>query len=339
VVIAVAAATPAAADAVRAQFSTRVPAGQRPKLTVIANESVDSVAVQLRDDDGHEVNARFGALGRGATREVLLPGEPGKRHYAGHITITQRGNESELPVNFDAVVAPQLQITIDKTRVDIPGHKLEARLSRPPGKAEVRVFGSKGGEPIVETEIDLTGQAGADQPVTIMWPAPESANPVEIARIDLRLYDVDGFWAAVSLFPWSVYIPHEELNFATDSAAIAPPEQPKLEASFGKIADALALHRNLGAIKLYIAGHTDTVGGNAYNLKLSQRRAQAIAGWFRHRGLQLPIFYEGFGEQAPAVSTPDETNEPRNRRVDYILSVEDPTVKASGFRAAWKRAP
>jgi len=49
--------------------------------------------------------------------------------------------------------------------------------------------------------------------------------------------------------------------------------------------------------------------------------------------------YEGFGEQSLAVATPDETDEPRNRRVDYILSVEDPPLKAAGFRPVWKRVP
>jgi len=33
----------------------------------------------------------------------------------------------------------------------------------------------------------------------------------------------------------------------------------------------------------------------------------------------------------------DEVDEPRNRRVDYILSIDEPTFKTSGFRPAWKR--
>jgi outer membrane protein OmpA-like peptidoglycan-associated protein len=75
-------------------------------------------------------------------------------------------------------------------------------------------------------------------------------------------------------------------------------------------------------------------------VKLSQRRAQAIAAWFRKRGLRIPIAFEGFGEHALAVATADDTDEPRNRRVDYILSVEEPQLKASGaFRPAWKRIP
>jgi len=92
----------------------------------------------------------------------------------------------------------------------------------------------------------------------------------------------------------------------------------------------------LGPIKLYIAGHTDTVGAAAYNLNLSRRRAQSIAGWFRKNGLRIPIAYEGYGGIRAAGGHADNTDEPRNRRVDYILSVEDPILKATEFQAVWK---
>jgi len=138
---------------------------------------------------------------------------------------------------------------------------------------------------------------------------------------------------ASSLFPWSVYIPHEEVNFATGFGQHRPAETPKLQASLNQIADALAKHKNLGPIKLYIAGHTDTVGAAPYNLGLSRKRAQSIAGWFRKNGLRIPIAYEGFGEFALAVATPDNTDEPRNRRVDYILSVEESDAQGNGVPA------
>jgi outer membrane protein OmpA-like peptidoglycan-associated protein len=79
------------------------------------------------------------------------------------------------------------------------------------------------------------------------------------------------------------------------------------------------------------------VGDGAYNMKLSRERARSIAGWFRKRGTHIPIAFEGFGETALAVSTADGVDEPRNRRVDYILSMDEPTMTTTGFRPAWKR--
>ena len=329
------------ADAVRVQFSTRVASGERPKVTVIANEPVDEVQLELTRPQGSPVSARLGPLARGARREVALPADPGRQQWRGTLRIRQGQITRDSALEFETVVAPRLEIAVDKAKLDLAARRLEVRFSRPAARAEVTVFASTGGEPIAQADHDLGGQA-ANTPLLISWPAARSGVGREAemsVRIDLKLHDTDGFYAGVSLYPWSVHIPHEEVTFATDSAAIAASEQPKLEASYTRIAEALARHKNLGPIKLYIAGHTDTVGATAYNLALSQRRAQAIARWFRQRGLRLPVLFEGFGELAPLVGTPDSTDEPRNRRVDYILAVEDPVLKASRHRASWKRVP
>jgi outer membrane protein OmpA-like peptidoglycan-associated protein len=206
-------------------------------------------------------------------------------------------------------------------------------ISSPDGKVELRISGASGGPPLLEHEQDFADHDPAI-PLFVTWkPLPKGT---EVGRVDLKVTDASGAFKGFALFPWSVYIPHEEVNFATDSASIDRAETPKLQASLSKIADALAKHKNLGPIKLYIAGHTDTVGTAVYNLNLSRRRAQSIAGWFRKNGLRIPIAYEGFGEFALAVATADNKDEPRNRRVDYILSVEDPTLKATEFQAVWK---
>jgi outer membrane protein OmpA-like peptidoglycan-associated protein len=329
----------ARADALRVLFSTRVATGERPKVTVIADQPVDSVDVELTDDRGETLRSSLGALARGARREVPLPAQPGRHRWKGKLVVRQGGTTRDSTLDFETVTAPQLEIAIDKARVDLGARRLEARFSRPAARAEIAVF-SATGDPIASDTREL-GDQPPGTPLVISWPATASSGDTaaDIGRIDLKLVDPDGFYASVSLYPWSVYIPHEEVTFATDSAAIATSEAPKLEASQARIAEALARHKNLGPIRLYIAGHTDTVGAPAYNLSLSQRRAQAIAAWFRKRGLRLPVLYEGFGEFAPLVGTPDQTDEPRNRRVDYILAVEDPVLKATRHRAAWKRLP
>jgi outer membrane protein OmpA-like peptidoglycan-associated protein len=328
--------SPTRADALRVQFSTKVATGQRPKVTLIADEAVDQVTVVLTDQTGRATRGRFGALRPGDRREMILPALPGRHHFAGQLTVKQGGRSQERSLSFDTVVAPELRIGVDKARVDLAARRLEARFSRPAARAEIKVFAATGGALLAEATQDLGG-AAAETPLLITWPAAGGAS--EVGRIDLRLVDTDGFHAGVSLYPWSVHIPHEEVGFATDAATIAASEQPKLEASLGLISAALARHRDLGPIRLYIAGHTDTVGKPAYNLGLSQRRAQAIAAWFRRRGLRLPILYEAFGEHAPLVGTADETDEARNRRVDYILAIDDPLMKASAFRPTWKRIP
>lgn len=230
-----------------------------------------------------------------------------------------------------ATPAPQIQI--DKSKVDLTNHRLELKLSLPAAEIEIKVIGESG-EVLADERHDFTG-AAAGTPITVSWTpsAPERA-----ARIELRAHDVAGGFAGVAIVAWSVTIPHEEVVFNTDSAEIMDSERPKLEASLQQINAALAKHKDeFGRPTLFVAGHTDTVGGDGHNLKLSQARAQSIARWFRSRGLRIPVAYEGFGESALAVKTADNVDEIRNRRADYILSIEEPALKATGFRPSWKR--
>ena len=323
----------AKADVISVKMITSVPAGQSPRLTITGNQSVDKVEVLLNREDGKMVDETIGALGVGAWRDVILDGAPGKHQYSGRITYVSGGRPITTQISFETLVAGVMTVSLDKSRVDLAHGRLKLLVSIPEGKVDLKIISATDGATLVEEEQPFSDHA-AREPLVVSW--KPLAKDMEIGRIDVRVSEPGGAFQSFSLSPWSIYIPHEEVTFATDSAAIAATEAPKLQASLTKIADALAKHKDLGAIKLYIAGHTDTVGAAKYNLGLSLRRAQAIAGWFRKNGLRLPIACEGFGEQALRIVTPDNTDEARNRRVDYILSVEDPALRATDFRPVWK---
>jgi outer membrane protein OmpA-like peptidoglycan-associated protein len=225
-----------------------------------------------------------------------------------------------------------LEIVIDKSKVDLIAHRLEVRMNHVAAKVTVKVFGEFGAV-LAETEQDFTGRAPGTS-LLIGWSPSSDEN---VSKIEVFAYDKDGFYKGIAILPWSVSIPHEEVNFKHDSAEIEEAEKPKLDASFAKVSEAILAHKELGKITLFIAGHTDTVGSAVYNVQLSRARAQAIGSWFRRRGLKVPIAFEGFGESAPLVKTADEVDEPKNRRVDYILSVDEPLLKSGTFRPAWKR--
>jgi outer membrane protein OmpA-like peptidoglycan-associated protein len=236
----------------------------------------------------------------------------------------------------DSVAAPAertLKVEVDKSHA-LDEHRIVVRMSRPPGKVQITVT-SESGEVIVDREDDFAGRpAGA--PLVVTW---EQDKNQPVASIDLRMEDRDGNYIRQSYSAWYVPIPHEEVNFRTDASEVDASEVAKLEGAFAKIEEVLAKdqardHKNL---TLFVAGYTDTVGNAGYNLKLSQARAQSLARWFRQRGVRIPIAYEGFGESALLVATPDQTNEPRNRRADYIIADAPPPVKSTGFQPNWKR--
>lgn len=236
------------------------------------------------------------------------------------------------PAAADA--APQarraaLKVLIDRSKVDLTGHKVEVKLSRAAAKVSLKVFGESGAV-LAENEKSFNG-AAAGTALVIGW---SGAGEEPIMKIEITGYDTDGYWATVAIIPWKASIPHQEVNFPSDSDAIGASELPKLQASLDKIRELAAKHADLGKVTLFVLGHTDTVGSDEHNMALSRRRARAIAGWFRARGLSIGIAYEGLGERALLVKTPDETDEARNRRADYILSLDPPPLPGSD--ASWK---
>lgn len=225
---------------------------------------------------------------------------------------------------------PALQITIDRAKVDLPGRKLEAKLTRACKKVRIKVIGNSGAV-LAEVEKEFGGAApGTALPMT--WtPSAEE----DVAKIEVWGYDTEGYYVGIAIIPWKVSIPHEELNFETNSDVIRPGEVPKLEASLAKIKEVMSKHTDLGKITLFVVGHTDTVGTPEHNLTLSRKRARAIASWFKDHGLKSPIAYEGLGKSALLVKTGDQVDEPRNRRVDYILALEPPPLPGGEF--SWKQ--
>jgi len=236
-----------------------------------------------------------------------------------------------------APAASSLKVMVDKTKVDLKAHRLEVKMSRPAGKVKIIVY-DESNAVLADEEQSFAGRPGGT-PLIVTW-NPSSDAPV--GKIELRAYDAQDNWVGVEIAPWFVNIPHDDVNFRTDSAEIDAAEVPKVEAAFGKIQEALnkdaASGRMHAGITLYIAGHTDTVGSPTHNFKLSQDRARSIAGWFRKRGVKIAISYEGFGETSLAVKTADNIDEIKNRRADYILSDGPPTLSNS-FKPSWKRIP
>lgn len=79
---------------------------------------------------------------------------------------------------------------------------------------------------------------------------------------------------------------------------------------------------NLGAdVRLKIVGHTDRAGSEAYNQRLSLRRAEAVRDYLVANGWPAEaIEVAGRGESAPAVATPDGVPEQANRRAEVNVT-------------------
>lgn len=84
---------------------------------------------------------------------------------------------------------------------------------------------------------------------------------------------------------------------------------------------AAANAKALRSVRLTTTGHADRSGPDPYNLRLSQRRAEAVRAVLIREGVptgEIEIFARG--ESDPLVQTPDGVREPRNRRVQIFLN-------------------
>ena len=228
-----------------------------------------------------------------------------------------------------ASAAPvKLKVTYDADHLDLDAKKLEIKASLPPTSLDLEVI-AEDGTTIATTSVVPAKAPSRDEWIPITWTTKSTAR---VMMLKLRVATDGGIATNVELIPWSVAVDHDDVTFATDSAVITEAEGAKLDASLAKIADAQKAAEKFMKLRLYIAGHTDTVGPNAKNLKLSLDRARAIATYFRKHGVSLPIAFAGFGEEVPRTKTADNTDEPTNRRADYILG---PAAGAPPFKGAY----
>nr|CAA6805430.1 MAG: Unknown protein [uncultured Thiotrichaceae bacterium] len=111
-------------------------------------------------------------------------------------------------------------------------------------------------------------------------------------------------------------------------------QDKKIQFTFNKAnvdAKSHSLLDNLGAIigecggdmkgiSILIGGHTDSVGRDAYNLDLSQRRADAVSAYLKSKGIDGAMLEtKGFGESKPVASNGTASGQAQNRRITFEI--------------------
>jgi outer membrane protein OmpA-like peptidoglycan-associated protein len=110
----------------------------------------------------------------------------------------------------------------------------------------------------------------------------------------------------------------QQVHFQTASATILPDSFPML----GEIA--ALLKATPGIKRMRIEGHTDSHGGAAYNLDLSQRRAASVRQWLIDHGIAAGrLESQGYGLTQPIDTNDTDTGRAANRRVEFKILDED----------------
>lgn len=326
-----AAARVANAQPVSFELHGDVQVGQKPQLQVRAVENVTDLKLDLDRDDGKHFTLKQASLAKGKAVVLAIgDGAAGKMSYKGTLSAKAAGGPWTEDMKFDTIVRAPLKIAYDADHLDLDTRALHFKPSRTGVTgAEITVIGEDGTELAKNT---ATYDGKSDDWLLITW--KQAAN-TRVMMLKLHVTTSDGAGTNVELIPWSVTIDHEDVNFKTDSSKIEDTETAKLDASLTKIRDVMKASEKYMKMKLYVAGHTDTVGPPAKNRTLSLARAQSIAAYFKKKGLTIPIAFAGFGEDVLKVKTADNTDEAANRRADYVLG---PAAGAPPFKGAYLKA-
>lgn len=98
--------------------------------------------------------------------------------------------------------------------------------------------------------------------------------------------------------------------FDFDKSVLKPEGRAKLDDLVSKIRDV-----NLEVI--IAVGHTDSIGTDAYNQRLSVRRAEAVKAYLVSKGIERNrVYTEGKGEKQPVADNKTKEGRAKNRRVE-----------------------
>ena len=98
--------------------------------------------------------------------------------------------------------------------------------------------------------------------------------------------------------------------FDFDKSVLKPEGKAKLDELIAKI-------RNVSLEVIIVVGHTDSVGTDAYNMKLGDRRAQTVKAYFVSKGIERNrVYTESKGESQPIADNKTKEGRAKNRRVE-----------------------
>ncbi len=111
------------------------------------------------------------------------------------------------------------------------------------------------------------------------------------------------------------------VNFAFNSSELSSATKTNLD----KLAKVLV---NNPDTNINIYGHTDSKGTDAYNMTLSEKRANSVVNYLASHGVKRNrMFAKGMGESDPVATNETEADRAENRRVEFAITANEKMIK------------
>ncbi|MFY8036460.1 MAG: OmpA family protein, partial [Cyclobacteriaceae bacterium] len=211
--------------------------------------------------------------------------------------------------------------------VVVKGKLIDAKTGKPLGSKVVYEDLTTGKEVGVAQSNPETGEYEISLPVGKMYGVrAEAKDHISTSQnLDLRKVTYGPVKQDIQLKPEEMkpievtpiaentVIPLNNIFFEFDKAVLASQSYPELNRI-------VTLMGERPAMKVEIAGHTDEVGAEDYNLKLSERRAKAVSQYLVEKGVAKDrITTTFFGESKPVDTSHTKEGNAKNRRVEFKI--------------------
>ena len=154
------------------------------------------------------------------------------------------------------------------------------------------------------------GSVDVTKPGEATYISDKNAPPTPPQKISEEKIEKE-FGEALSILPQPPE--HYILYFKIESTKLTP-------ASISLLPQVIESVERRNSQAISVVGHTDTAGDRQYNLRLSKKRAEAVARMLVQKGVNKAyIESTSHGEENPLVKTADNVIEPKNRRVEVIV--------------------
>jgi len=230
----------------------------------------------------------------------------------------------KVPVSYS--YAGRLEVDLSRASADLENRTLTVGVNQRVDRAEIKAIGAH--KRVMDERTIQVGVGPGD--ISLPW----VGEPSEVVLLDVTMH-AGNAWSGFTYSPWFVNIPHDDVVFGSGSADVDEDQVHKLQDLLTEVHGLVEKYGEVVPVKLYIGGCTDTVGSRAVNARLSRDRARSIGAWLRASGLDIPVFFHGFGEGWLAVPTGDGVDNVLNRRAVYMVGANPPPQSAGVPRGRW----
>jgi OmpA-OmpF porin, OOP family len=266
-----------------------------------------------------------GTLGKGdVVRVKLIDDSPTTPTLAGNDPNNPNGNNPAQVGSGSQAGGPGSNTATDATRPDpvvmLTGRVIDQLTGRPV-QARIMVQTLPDGEEVVEATSDPNtgeykvvlpyGKKYAIRPIAPNFIA--EADNIDLTEKAKGFQEIKGRETKLIPIKEGAVVRLNNIFFDTGKSELRPESFPELDRMI------TTLNENPKLV-FELSGHTDNVGSNESNQKLSQDRADSVREYFISKGIEPDrVASKGYGETKPVATNDTDEGRQRNRRVEFMI--------------------